>query len=60
LEAYLQSGPQPGLNLVLLGGFLEAVKTAPKKLRPALTAQPAMLALLKAIVEKLDEALRRK
>ncbi len=60
LEAFLQSGPQPGLLLMLLGGFLENAKIAPKKLQPGPEAQAVILALLKAVVEQLDEALRRK
>jgi len=60
LESFFQGGSQPGLMLVLLGSFLEAANTAPKKLRPSLAAQPVILALLKSTVEKLDEALRRK
>jgi hypothetical protein len=59
-ESFLQGSPQPGLMLVLLGSFLEAANTAPKKLRPSLAAQPIILALLKSVIEKLDEALRRK
>lgn len=59
-ESFLQGSPQPGLMLVLLGSFLEAANTAPKKPRPSLAAQPVILALLKSVVEKLDEALRRK
>lgn len=60
LQSFLQDSPQPGLMLALMGGFLEAANSAPKKFRPALDAQPVILALLKSIVEKLDEALRRK
>ena len=45
--------------LALLGGFLEAANTAPKKMRPSLDAQPIILALLKSVVENLDQALRR-
>lgn len=60
LQSFLQSSPQPGMMLAMLGGFLEAANTAPKKIRPTMAAQPVILALLKSIVEKLDEALRRK
>ena len=60
LGTFIQGGPQPGLMLVLLGGFLEAAKRAPKKLRPSFDAQPIILALLKSVVEKLDAALRPK
>ena len=60
LESFFQKGPQPGMMLVLLGSFLEAANTAPKQFRPPLDAQPVILALLKSVVEKLDEALRRK
>lgn len=60
MEKFFQSGPQPALMLALLGGFLEAANTAPKEIRPALEAQPVILALLKSVVETLDGALRRK
>jgi len=48
------------LMMALLGGFLEAAKTAPKELRPSLVAQSVILVLLKSVVEKLEEALRLK
>lgn len=60
LQSFLRNSPQPGLMLALLGGFLEAANTAPKKIRPSLEAQPVIWALLKSVVEKLDEALRPK
>ncbi len=60
LESFVQSSPQPGLMLALVGGFLAAANNAPKKFCPSLEAQPIILALLKSVVEKLDEALRRK
>jgi hypothetical protein len=60
LTSFFLNGPQPGLMTALLGVFLEAAKTAPKELRPTLAAQPIILALLKSVVEKLDEALRQK
>jgi hypothetical protein len=60
LESFFQNSPQPGLMLALMGGFLEAANTGPKKFRPSPDAQPVILALLKSVVEKLDEALRRK
>jgi hypothetical protein len=50
----------PPFSLALLGGFLEAANTAPKKMRPSLDAQPIILALLKAVVENLDQVLRRR
>ena len=58
LESFFQSGPQPGLMMAVLGGFLDAVKRAPKKSRPAVDAQPIILALLKSVVDELDKALR--
>jgi hypothetical protein len=60
MASFFLSGPQPGLMMALLGGFLEAAKTAPKELQPALAAQSVILVLLKSVVEKLDEALRQK
>jgi hypothetical protein len=60
LESFFQNSLQPGLMLALMGGFLETANTGSKKFRPSLDAQPVILALLKAVMEKLDEALRRK
>lgn len=59
LEAFLSSGAQPNLMLILLSGFLETTMKA-KDLRPSLEAQPIILALLKAEVEVVDQALRQK
>jgi hypothetical protein len=58
LKEFFLSSPQPGLMLVLLGSFFEAANIAPAEIRPSPDAQPFMLALLKATVETLDEALR--
>jgi hypothetical protein len=60
VESFFLKSPQPGIMLVLLGGFLEAAAGAPKEFRPSLAAQPVILALLKSIVETLDETLRPK
>jgi len=60
MASFFLSGPQPGLMMALLGGFIKAAKTAPKELQPALVAQSVILALLKFVVEKLDEVLRLK
>jgi hypothetical protein len=60
MASFFLSGPQPGLMMALLGGFIEAAKTAPKELQPALVAQSVILVLLKSVVEKLDETLRLK
>jgi hypothetical protein len=46
------------MMLALWSGFIDAALTAPKKLRPSLPAQPVILALLTALVETLDQALR--
>lgn len=59
LEAFFQSGPQPGLTIPLLTEFLETAKIAPKELRPRIEAQSVILALLQSVVEILDQALRR-
>lgn len=46
--------------LLLLDGFFDAVDAAPKKLRTSAAMQFVIVALLKSVVEKLDEALRLK
>jgi len=58
LETFFQRGPQPAMMMALLGGFLEAAGTAPKKLRPTAVAQSVILALLTSLLETLDQALR--
>ena len=58
MESFFLTGPQPGLTTALLGGFLEAAKAAPRKLRPGAEAQSVILVLLKTIVDTLDAALR--
>jgi hypothetical protein len=60
LESFFLSGSQPGLMLALMGGFLEAAQTVPKEFRPAPVTQPVILALLKSVLEELNEALRLK
>jgi hypothetical protein len=60
METFLLKSPQPGMMLMLLGGFLEAAATAPKEFRPSPVAQPVILALLKSVVETLDATLRPK
>jgi hypothetical protein len=59
-EAFFQSGPQPGLMLAIMSGFIPAANAAPKEIRPTPDAQPVILALLKTLVEKLDESLRQR
>jgi hypothetical protein len=46
------------LMTALMGGFLESVSIAPKKMRPPAPAQAIILALLTSIVKTLDEVLR--
>ena len=58
LQAFLQSGPQPELMLVLLGGVLEASTKGPADARPSQEGHPVILALLKTVVEQLHQALQ--
>jgi hypothetical protein len=58
LESYFARCVQPELMLALAGGFLDTANTAPKAIRPSVEAQPVILALLKSVVEILDETLR--
>jgi hypothetical protein len=45
--------------LMLMSGFLETVAKTEADLRPELSAEPVILALLKSVVDELDGALRR-
>jgi hypothetical protein len=58
LMRYLEDSPQPGLVQMLALGVMESEKHAPKVMRPRLEDQPVIVALLKAVVELLDQALR--
>jgi hypothetical protein len=58
VESFFQRIPQPALMTALMGGFLESVSIAPKKMRPPAPAQAIILALLTSIVKTLDEVLR--
>lgn len=58
LESFLRGGPQPELTLLLVGAFWETLVATPEKDQPRMVAQPAVLALLKAILDVLDDALR--
>lgn len=60
MDAFIQRCPQPGLMLMLMASFVKAAKKAPKELCFSPNAQPVILALLKSVVETLDEVLRRK
>jgi len=59
LEKLFLDGAQPRLMLMLMSGFLETVAKTEADLRPELSAEPVILALLKSVVDELDGALRR-
>jgi hypothetical protein len=60
LVNYAKTSCQPELLLLLTSEILKSGKTAPKKIRPSPESLVVMLALVKAIVEELDAALRRR
>jgi hypothetical protein len=60
LVNYAKTGCQPELLLLLTSEILKSGKTAPKKIRPSAESLGTMLALVKAVVEELDAALRRR
>ena len=60
LDAFVKGGPQPDLMALLEINFLQTCKDAPEKARPTEVSQCITLALLKSVVEVLDEELRRK
>jgi hypothetical protein len=55
-----KAGCQPELLLLLASEILKSGMTAPKKIRPSAESLTIMLALVKAVVEELDAALRRR
>ncbi len=60
LVNYAKTGCQPELLLLLTDEILKSGMTAPKKIRPSAESLGIMLALVKAVVEELDAALRRR
>ncbi len=60
LSAIVSDSRQPALLQLLLGHLFEGVKNAPKKIRPSIESQPAMIAVLKVVTNELDHALRER
>ena len=60
LVNYAKTSCQPELLLLLTNEILHSGMNAPKKIRPSAGALGIMLALVKAVVEELDAALRRR
>lgn len=58
LERAVAKSRQPTLMLLLALQLLQACNAAPKKMLPRLEAQPVMLAVVMAVVDQLDLALR--
>jgi hypothetical protein len=57
---YLKKSPQPELCQMMAGVFFSSVNAARERMQPAREAEPIILALVKAIVEAIDRALRSK
>lgn len=60
LVNYAKTSCQPELLLLLTNEILHSGMNAPKKIRPNAESLGVMLALVKAVVEELDAALRRR
>ncbi len=60
LQKFPMNCAQPELMLLLTIEILEGANTGPKKLRPSHQAQSVNLALVRASVDELDEAMRRR
>jgi hypothetical protein len=60
LVNYAKTSCQPELLLLLTNEILHSGMNAPKKIRPSAGALGIVLALVKAVVEELDAALRRR
>ena len=60
LVDYGKSGAQPELMLLLTNEILHSGMKAPKKIRPSAESLGTMLALVKAVVDELDAALRQR
>src|ERR1035437_6280161 len=60
LVNYAKTSCQPELLLLLTNEILHSGMNAPKKIRPSAESLGIMLALVKAVVEELDAALRRR
>jgi hypothetical protein len=56
--SFLTAGPQPHLMLALTGRIMKIYASGPKAFRPRPETQFVILALVKAVVEELDRALR--
>jgi hypothetical protein len=60
LANYAKTGCQPELLLLLTSEILKCGMSAPRKVRPSAESLGIMLALVKAVAEELDAALRRR
>ncbi len=57
-RAWIGKGPQPNLMLLLSAEILRLGATGPKELRLHPDVQPIMMALVKAVIKVMDDALR--
>lgn len=60
LQEFPQRSAQPNLLLLLMNEILQSGADAPKKLRPSPVAQTVTLALVRAAVDALSDALQRR
>jgi hypothetical protein len=58
LITFLNRCLQPNLMQLLAVQILEVSLSGPKKFRPSLESQPVILALIKSVIDELDQALR--
>lgn len=58
LEAFVKDCPQPGLMLAVASAILKSAPDFPKEIQPGPAPQLVILALLKTVVQELDQALR--
>ncbi len=58
MERFVAESRQPALMMLLAIQMLEACNIAPKKMRPRVETLPVMLAVVMAVVDQLDLALR--
>jgi len=58
LDRYVRSGAQPELSEIMFGQLLSLAETMPRKSRPSPELQAVMGAILRAVIEELDQAHR--
>ena len=56
--SYMEDSPQPAMIMMLVAGTMDLFISGPKDARPKMQYQPVILAMLKAVVAELDQALR--